>query len=81
MEVPRLLPHSLGVFPSSNQAEKANEHLRSNTINTWCKSPDKPIVRLGKSSYLQSIGLSIIGKTYREIGFYFVSKNYTATGA
>ena len=70
-----------GVFPSSSQAEKANAHLMSNTINNWCKSPDKIIIRLGKSLYLQSIGLSIIGKTYREIGFYFVNKNYIEIGA
>lgn len=64
-----------GIFPSSSQAQKSNIYLSSNTINTWCKYSDKIIMRLGKSTYLQSIGLSIIGKTYREIGFYFVSKD------
>ena len=70
-----------GVFPSSSQAERANTYLLSNTINNWCKSPDKTIIRLGKSLYLQSIGLSVIGKTYREIGFYFVNKTYIEIGA
>ena len=44
------------------------------TITRWCEYPDNDIVRLGASKYLQEIGLSAIGKTYRELVFSFTPK-------
>jgi group I intron endonuclease len=63
-----------GVFPSTPQAQKAHPYLLSNTINTWCKKCDVVISRTGRSRYLQEIGESVVGKTYREIGFWFEEK-------
>lgn len=63
-----------GKFPSSSQAEDAHSYLKSNTINTWCKEPDKKIIRIGKSKFLKEIGETCVGKTYREIGFWFEPK-------
>lgn len=63
-----------GVFPSTSQAQTAHPYLLSNTINTWCKKCDVVITRTGRSRYLQEIGACVVGKTYREIGFWFEEK-------
>ena len=63
-----------GTFPAANQAKAAHSYMSVVTITRWCEYPDNDIVRLGASKYLQEIGLSAIGKTYRELGFSFTPK-------
>lgn len=63
-----------GIFPSSSQAEKNNSYMKSAAIHRICLNPDNIILRVGKSKFLQSQGLSCIGKTYRELGFWFEPK-------
>lgn len=63
-----------GEFPSSSQAQKAHSYLKSNTINNWCKNCDTEIHRLGKSQFLKNQGVDCVGKTYRDLGFWFTPK-------
>lgn len=64
-----------GIFPSSSLAQKSHEYLLSATIHRWCLNPDIKILRLGKSKYLRSVGESCVGKTYRDLGFWFETKS------
>ena len=52
------------------QSTKNNLCISGSSIKKWCKNPDKIIspISVGKSSYLTE---NMIGKTYREIGFWF----------
>lgn len=63
-----------GTFPTANQAKVAHSYMSVVTITRWCEYPDNDIIRLGSSKYLQEIGPSVIGKTYRELGFSFTPK-------
>ena len=63
-----------GVFPSSSLAAKSHEYLKSATIHRWCIRNDVKIVKIGRSRYLENIGSTCIGKTYKELGFYFIPK-------
>ena len=63
-----------GVFPSSSIAEKHHSYLKAATIHRWCINSNKLIFRLGRSVYLSHIGPSCIGKTYKELGFFFEPK-------
>lgn len=63
-----------GEFPSSSQAQRAHQYMKSNTIYHWCKEPDNVITRLGNSKFLKELGESIIGKTHRDLGFWFTPK-------
>jgi len=50
-----------------------NDMINRSTINRWCKNPHKLIkkVNITKSSYLQSLKESPLGKTFKSIGFDF----------
>jgi group I intron endonuclease len=63
-----------GMFPSSSQAEKNNLFMKSAAIHRICLNPDNIIKRIGKSKFLKDYGLSCIGKTYRDLGFWFDPK-------
>lgn len=59
-----------GKFPNST----AIEHIISNqSVRQWCKNSSKKITKNSYSQvkYLQSLGESVIGKTFHEIGFYY----------
>lgn len=64
-----------GVYPSRNQALIANQScgISSECLDRWCKNSDKLIngISFAGSKYLKSLGASVIGKTYRDLGFYF----------
>jgi hypothetical protein len=59
-----------GKLTSSTEAE---DIVPNQLVRRWCKNPDKKITIQGfsQSVYLQSLGSEIIGKTYRDVGFYF----------
>lgn len=63
-----------GIFPSSSIAERHHDYLKAATIHRWCINSDKLIFRLGRSIYLKQHGSSCIGKTYRDLGFFFEPK-------
>lgn len=63
-----------GVFSSSSQAEKANPLMKSAAIHRICLNPDNTIQKIGKSKFLFDYGPACIGKTYRDIGFWFEPK-------
>lgn len=51
--------------------------LCAETVISWCKhNPDKVISKISYdlSPYLKSLGPTVIGKTFRDLGFYFVAK-------
>jgi group I intron endonuclease len=63
-----------GIFPSSSQAEKNNTLMKSAAIHRLCLNPDNIIQRIGNSKFLQSYGSECVGKTYRDLGFWFEPK-------
>jgi group I intron endonuclease len=67
-----------GEFVTCTQAEKAMiiNPIHFTTILKNCKNADRPITRkmYAKSPYLQAIGETAIGKTWRELGFWFEPK-------
>jgi hypothetical protein len=62
-------PH--GDYPNSTAIE---DIVPNQLVRKWCKSPDKAITKsqYAQVKYLQTYGRSVIGKTFREIGFFFV---------
>ena len=52
-------------------------NMESTTIRNYCKNPDKIITKsyISHSKYFQSLKESPLGKTFREIGFYFESNH------
>lgn len=60
-----------GTFIGSSQ----QDILPANTLIRWCCNCDKIICRLAfsHSDYLKGMGEYVIGKTFKEIGFNFVS--------
>jgi len=62
-----------GKFESAQLATQ--ENISRVSIQRWCKNSDKIISKLSytKSQYLQSLQISPIGKTFKEIGFHFIS--------
>lgn len=63
-----------GIFPSANQAANASDGLISYvTILDICKNSERIISSQSftKSKYLRTLDRSIIGKTFRDIGFWF----------
>lgn len=65
-----------GIFPSSSQAQKASGgSMLSAAIHRICLNPDSIIKRIGKSHYLAQLNPEqCIGRTYRELGFWFDPK-------
>lgn len=63
-----------GTFPSTSQAEKNGPGMYSAAIQRICKNPDIEIKKIGNSKYLKKLGKSCIGKTYRELGFWYEPK-------
>lgn len=62
-----------GTFPSSHAAADAEGALvYQSSILRFCQ-PDKVVTPqgYGQSDYLKSFGKSVIGKTYRELGYWF----------
>ncbi|RVO54931.1 NUMOD3 domain-containing DNA-binding protein [Sinorhizobium meliloti] len=67
-----------GQFTTSKEAAEACNNLISPSgLVRICKSPDRVISRPGyvKCPYLMTLGESVIGKTFREIGFSFIPKS------
>lgn len=62
-----ITPH--GKFESSKLA--STNRISSSSIRKWCKNPNLIIDSVYRSKYLQSLKESPIGKTFKEIGFYF----------
>jgi group I intron endonuclease len=62
-----------GTYPSAYQAADGVGNINFTTIKRWCRNPDKPfcVMAYRKSSYLQSCGESVIGKSPRDLGFSF----------
>lgn len=63
-----------GCFPSSSQAEnESNGLMSSSAVHTHCMNSDRVISRLSyvQSPFLKSVGESVIGKTWRDLGFGF----------
>lgn len=60
----------LGVFPNSTSIEDV---IPNQLVRRWCKNSNKIISKhsYSQSSYLKSLGSSVIGKTYKDIGFYY----------
>lgn len=66
-----------GVFLSAKEAgDASNGIVPAITVSVNCKKPDATVSKraFSLSRYLQSLGESCIGKTYRELGFWFESK-------
>jgi hypothetical protein len=59
-----------GKLSASTQIE---DRIPNQLVRRWCKNPDKcvTIYSYSQNSFLQSLGGDIIGKTFREIGFWF----------
>jgi len=63
-----------GKFLTAGEAYEANDCLlHHNTIRGWCKDSNRVIQRqsYGQSWYIRSLGEEVIGKTFKEIGFYY----------
>jgi len=58
-----------GKFSSYTEAQK----IIKGPVGRWCKNCDKiiHISSYSQNTYLQSLGIDVVGKTYRNIGFYF----------
>jgi group I intron endonuclease len=66
-----------GRYATSRQAAHESKGLISHlTVQKNCRNPDKIISKqaFGASAYLQSFGPSVIGKSWRELGFWFEPK-------
>ncbi|MGH0371744.1 NUMOD3 domain-containing DNA-binding protein [Sinorhizobium meliloti] len=66
-----------GVFITSKEAAEAvDNQISPSGLVRICKSPDRVISRPGfvKCPYLMNLGESVIGKTFRQIGFSFIPK-------
>ena len=63
-----------GKFITGQEAESAFDGLLSDkSIQNWCNNPDKIISKASyaQSPYLKSLDESPVGKTFRDLGFYF----------
>jgi len=65
-----------GIFNTAKLASNSIQILSRQTISRWCKNSDKIITPLlmGCSKYLQDLPESPLGKTFKEIGFWFIQK-------
>lgn len=63
-----------GKFASRD--EYKGTEISTSSVFRWCKEADRKINKTayGKSKYLQSIGIEVIGKTFRDLGFWFEVK-------
>lgn len=63
-----------GIFKTKTEA--STDSISRDSISRWCKTPNKIITTHSycKSPYLQSLKESPLGKTFREIGFWFIQK-------
>lgn len=61
-----------GKFPNSTAIE---DKIPNQLVRRWCKNCNKVITisSYSQNAYLQSLGKSVLGKTYKDIGFYFES--------
>lgn len=64
-----------GKFLTAGEAAEASEYdLNLTSLRRWCKDNcDKPIRRQSylQCRYLNDLGEEVVGKTFREIGFYY----------
>jgi hypothetical protein len=68
-----------GKFESSTEAKRIAGKVPNQLIRKWCKNNKKTITVycFSQSDYLKSIGNSVIGKTFKEIGFDFEQNETT----
>jgi hypothetical protein len=60
-------------FGKLTASTEIEDIIPNQLVRRWCKNPDKLIHKssFSQNTFLQSLGASIVGKTFRDIGFWY----------
>jgi hypothetical protein len=60
-------------FGKLSASTEIEDVIPNQLVRRWCKNPDKiiHISSFSQNTFLQSLGTSIVGKTFRDIGFWY----------
>lgn len=60
-------------FGKLTASTEVEDRLPNQLVRRWCKNPDREISfhSYNQNEYLQSLGIDVVGKTYRDIGFWY----------